>query len=86
MRTQADRDDDLAIGRQLERKDAEIDRLRKIVTAYEEYTELLASAERDLLILANSHGYKTPAHKIERGNELRAIIAGVDQQNVDDRT
>ena len=28
MRTQADRDDDLAIGRELERKDAEIDRLR----------------------------------------------------------
>ena len=28
MRTQSDRDDDLAIGRQLERKDAEIDRLR----------------------------------------------------------
>lgn len=29
MRTQADRDDDLAIGRDLERKDAEIDRLKK---------------------------------------------------------
>ncbi len=28
MRTQADRDDDLAIGRELERKDAEIGRLR----------------------------------------------------------
>lgn len=28
MRTQADRDDDLAIGRELERKDAEIERLR----------------------------------------------------------
>lgn len=32
MRTQADRDDDLAIGRQLERKDAEIDRLRAVLT------------------------------------------------------
>lgn len=30
MRTQADRDFDLASGRELERKDAEIDRLRKI--------------------------------------------------------
>ena len=28
MRTQADRDEDLAIGRELERKDAEIERLR----------------------------------------------------------
>lgn len=28
MRTQVDRDDDLAIGRELERKDAEIERLR----------------------------------------------------------
>lgn len=28
MRTQADRDDDLAIGRELERKDAEIERLK----------------------------------------------------------
>lgn len=28
MRTQADRDEDLALGRELERKDAQIDRLR----------------------------------------------------------
>lgn len=33
MRTQADRDADLAIGRELERKDTEIDRLRSICGA-----------------------------------------------------
>lgn len=30
-RTQKDRDEDLALGRELERKDAEIDRLRRII-------------------------------------------------------
>lgn len=39
MRTQADRDDDLAIGRELESKDAEIDRLKADLATFGKDTE-----------------------------------------------
>lgn len=42
MRTQADRDDDLRIGRELERKDAEIDRLRAALKQAVEYADVVS--------------------------------------------
>lgn len=44
MRTQADRDDDLAIGRELERKDAEIDCLTTEIIQLRERNERLRAA------------------------------------------
>lgn len=44
MRTQADRDDDLAIGREFERRDAEIDRLR---TALKPFAEAVTASIQD---------------------------------------
>lgn len=52
-RTQADRDDDLAIGRELERKDAEIDRLRELV--------FLARTDMSALVTYVEHHEGQPA-------------------------
>lgn len=48
MRTQADRDEDLALGRELERKDAEIERLKETITKAFGNLDVALSAPADV--------------------------------------
>lgn len=66
MRTQADRNEDLAIGRELERKDAEIDRMRAA----------LEDARRDMISVRPQRGSKSPKRLI-LGNAIARVEAAL---------
>jgi hypothetical protein len=61
VRTQSDRGADLAVGR--------------LIEAYDQYIELLATSEAALLGLAYAHGFHVPESKVKLGEQMRARIA-----------
>jgi hypothetical protein len=65
MRTQEDRDADLAIGR--------------LIEAYDEYVDLLTKSEAAMIGLAFAHGFRCSEEMIEQGAVLRARIAELKQ-------
>ncbi len=72
MRTQAERDSDLAVG--------------KLIEAYDAYLEFLKNPEAATAGLLYTHGYRWPEEQVKRGEEMRGRIAELKATVLSSRT
>jgi len=50
------------------------EKVKELVSTYDEYVELLVETEKLMLGLYYSHGCVVPEHMVRRGHELRVRI------------